>query len=769
MRSLDDSSLPHPPCRLPRSLRAERAGDRGSRLMPSPSRRVSSRRSPARDVSTISVNCTFTITCPKWTSLRDVRYRVPPYPSARSPPGTLRIARGRKECTRLVGNKVGADRLVGVDGGNGHTWRDGREWRPASVSSAAARSVAAIASRRAGPSSVGASTDGVGSPGPALQDAPSDGIGDRLGGASGELRKAPTESSAPYPEISLRGGTADGHGTEPPFRTPLSSSTDGAGRAPTPQSARALIRALGFRVPESWSRGIEGIMSSSGAPRRAGRTALVLLQLLVFVGYILGPTATLAEDPLPEPTPAESPAPERVPAPPSRRPAHSSLPRHPRRPPAPAPSSARRAEPGSHPRSRAVDVLAPGTEPYLITFAAGTPGRTPDRDSRGAGVTDGAAIPQLAHARRSCSTPIPRPIELGCPSRRAEVAARRCRSHPRRRGRALRHLVPRPVVPAAHRLGPALWLRRPSPGPRPSRSSTPVSTQAIRTSTASCCPAPRSWMDLTDGPIRTATAPGWPASSPPRPTTALGVAGTAYAGVSILPVTVLGADGPARTATSSRASCYAADAGADVILMAFSNPGYSAALQAAIDYAWASGAVLVAATGNDGSATATFPAGDRGVIGVASTDAADALAASSNSRRRRLHGRSWRRHRHHGRRRRRRHHLRHLGRRRLGRRRCRAPQGERVVPRPTASSSAAWPATPIRPAIQPPPATAASTSCAPCPTPRPTRFSLLARPPSATVARSSGLTRPRRAPWTRTTSRSQKATPEPRISLSHSR
>ena len=55
-------------------------------------------------------------------------------------------------------------------------------------------------------------------------------------------------------------------------------------------------------------------MSSSGAPRRAGRTALVLLQLLVFVGYILGPTATLAEDPLPEPTPAESPAPEETPA-----------------------------------------------------------------------------------------------------------------------------------------------------------------------------------------------------------------------------------------------------------------------------------------------------------------------------------------------------------------------------------------------------------------------------------------------------------------------
>ena len=109
-----------------------------------------------------------------------------------------------------------------------------------------------------------------------------------------------------------------------------------------------------------------------------------------------------------------------------------------------------------------------------------------------------------------------------------------------------------------------------------------------------------------------------------------GIAGIAYAGVSVLPVTVLGADGTGQDSDIIAGVVYAADAGADVILMSFSNPGYSPALQAAIDYAWASGAVLVAATGNDGSGTATFPAGDRGVIGVASTDPSDALAASSN-------------------------------------------------------------------------------------------------------------------------------------------
>src|SRR6185436_17956832 len=42
------------------------------------------------------------------------------------------------------------------------------------------------------------------------------------------------------------------------------------------------------------------------------------------------------------------------------------------------------------------------------------------------------------------------------------------------------------------------------------------------------------------------------------------------------------------------------------------------------------GAVVVAATGNDGSSTATFPAGDRGVMGVSSTNFMDSLDLSSN-------------------------------------------------------------------------------------------------------------------------------------------
>ncbi len=97
-----------------------------------------------------------------------------------------------------------------------------------------------------------------------------------------------------------------------------------------------------------------------------------------------------------------------------------------------------------------------------------------------------------------------------------------------------------------------------------------------------------------------------------------------------MPVTVLGADGTGQDSDIIEGVVYAAEHDADVILMAFSNPGYSEMLQAAIDYAWDEGAVLVAATGNDGSSSPQFPAGDRGVIGVSNTDQNDALAGSSN-------------------------------------------------------------------------------------------------------------------------------------------
>ena len=71
-------------------------------------------------------------------------------------------------------------------------------------------------------------------------------------------------------------------------------------------------------------------------------------------------------------------------------------------------------------------------------------------------------------------------------------------------------------------------------------------------------------------------------------------------GGDLMPVTVLNASGIGQDSDIIAGIIWAADHGADVILMAFSNPDFSQNLQDAIDYAWAKGAVLVSATGNDG-------------------------------------------------------------------------------------------------------------------------------------------------------------------------
>ena len=110
----------------------------------------------------------------------------------------------------------------------------------------------------------------------------------------------------------------------------------------------------------------------------------------------------------------------------------------------------------------------------------------------------------------------------------------------------------------------------------------------------------------------------------------IGGAGVGFAGVRVMPVTVLDANGLGQDSDIIEGIVWAVGHDADVINMSFSNPGYSPALQAAIDYAWSHDVVVVAATGNDGSSTVTYPAGDRGVIGVSNTDSSDALAASSN-------------------------------------------------------------------------------------------------------------------------------------------
>src|SRR5947209_8628972 len=97
-----------------------------------------------------------------------------------------------------------------------------------------------------------------------------------------------------------------------------------------------------------------------------------------------------------------------------------------------------------------------------------------------------------------------------------------------------------------------------------------------------------------------------------------------------MPVQVLDANGTGQDSDIINGVVWATDNGADVILMGFSNPGFSSALQDAITYAWNHGVVLVAATGNDASSVAHFPAGDAKVVGVSGTNQSDGLWSGSN-------------------------------------------------------------------------------------------------------------------------------------------
>jgi thermitase len=69
--------------------------------------------------------------------------------------------------------------------------------------------------------------------------------------------------------------------------------------------------------------------------------------------------------------------------------------------------------------------------------------------------------------------------------------------------------------------------------------------------------------------------------------------------------------------------------GAKVISMSLGGPG-SAALQSAVTNATNNGSLLIAAAGNDGNSTVSYPAGYAEVVSVAATDHNDARASFSN-------------------------------------------------------------------------------------------------------------------------------------------
>ncbi len=98
----------------------------------------------------------------------------------------------------------------------------------------------------------------------------------------------------------------------------------------------------------------------------------------------------------------------------------------------------------------------------------------------------------------------------------------------------------------------------------------------------------------------------------------------------ILPLKAFGPDGSGYVSDIIRAIYYAGRANANVLSMSFSLPSSSAELTAAINSAVKNGEVPVAAVGNNGAQTTTYPAGNAGVIGVASTTNFDAISNFSN-------------------------------------------------------------------------------------------------------------------------------------------
>lgn len=108
-----------------------------------------------------------------------------------------------------------------------------------------------------------------------------------------------------------------------------------------------------------------------------------------------------------------------------------------------------------------------------------------------------------------------------------------------------------------------------------------------------------------------------------------GVAGTAPA-AALMNVKVLNDQGSGYYSWVASGIVWAADNGAKVINLSLGGSAPSDTLEAAVNYAWSKGAVVVAAAGNSGTADPVYPAYYANCLAVAATDATDTKAAFSN-------------------------------------------------------------------------------------------------------------------------------------------
>ena len=108
-----------------------------------------------------------------------------------------------------------------------------------------------------------------------------------------------------------------------------------------------------------------------------------------------------------------------------------------------------------------------------------------------------------------------------------------------------------------------------------------------------------------------------------------GVAGIAYE-ASIMPLKVLSASGGGTVADIAEAIKFAADNNADVINMSLGGGGASSMMEEAIKYAHDKGVVVIAAAGNEGRNSSSYPARYPSVISVAATNPAGDKTSYSN-------------------------------------------------------------------------------------------------------------------------------------------
>jgi thermitase len=109
----------------------------------------------------------------------------------------------------------------------------------------------------------------------------------------------------------------------------------------------------------------------------------------------------------------------------------------------------------------------------------------------------------------------------------------------------------------------------------------------------------------------------------------IGVAGLGYTST-IMNVKVLDDTGIGAYSWVALGIIWAADNGAEIINLSLGGSYASSALEDAVNYAWNKGVVVVAAAGNNGDTTPSYPAYYTNCIAVAATDANDARATFSN-------------------------------------------------------------------------------------------------------------------------------------------